>query len=51
MLMERLSYACDIKPNMREKIINMFISMDDILYDMAAAQNLKAAEQAEMYSL
>ena len=50
MLMEGLSYARDIKPNMREKIINMFVSMGDILYDTAAANNLRAAEQAEMYS-
>ena len=50
MLMEGLSYGHDIKPNMREKIINTFVSMGDILYDTAAVQNLKAAEQAEMYS-
>ena len=50
MLMEGLSYAHDVKPNMREKIINMFVSMGDILYDTAASNNLRAAEQAEMYS-
>ena len=50
MLMEGLSYAHDIKPNMREKIINVFVSMGDILYDTAASNNLRAAEQAEMYS-
>ena len=50
MLMEGLSYARDVKPNMREKIINMFVSMGDILYDTAASNNLRAAEQAEMYS-
>ena len=41
MLMEGLSYACDIKPNMREKTINMFVSMGDILYDTATANNLR----------
>ena len=50
MLMDGLSYARDVKPNMREKIINMFVSMGDILYDTAASNNLRAAEQAEMYS-
>ena len=33
-----------------KRIINMFVSTGDILYDTAAVQNLKAAEQAEMYS-
>ena len=33
MSMEGLSYVHDIKPNMREKIINTFVSMGDILYD------------------
>ena len=44
MNMESLNYAHDVKPNMREKIIHMFVSMGDILYDTAATHNLRTAE-------
>ena len=43
-----IHYLRDVKPNMREKIIHQFVSMGDILYDMALTHNLKVVEALDM---
>ena len=48
--MTGLSYLRDVKPNMREKIVNHFVSMGDILYDTVLTNNLKDREKVDMYS-
>ena len=42
--MEGVRYLHDIKPNMREKILYDFVSMGDILYDIAAVRNTRDDE-------
>ena len=48
---EGVTYMCDVKPNMREKIVSEFISLGGILDNTGLSKSLMFAEQIEQNSL